>query len=91
MYDTLFLKIFDVSQPINMCRTFHLCVCVVSCTSSGLMGQPKGLTPHGDRPVRGSPSAHPKRGSTTTFSVYVSGHEGGEYIVERCHRGSAST
>ena len=27
MYDTLFLKIFDVSQLIKMCHTSYLCVC----------------------------------------------------------------
>jgi hypothetical protein len=34
MYDTLLLKYFGVSQLINMCCKSHLCVCVLSCTSS---------------------------------------------------------
>ena len=34
MYDTLFLKIFDVSQLIKMCHTSYLCLCVLSCTPS---------------------------------------------------------
>jgi hypothetical protein len=55
------------------------------------MGQPKGITPNGDRPARGSPSAHPKRGSAKCLCVYVSWRGGDEYTGGRYHQGIAST
>jgi hypothetical protein len=59
--------------------------------AKGPMGQPKGLTPKGDRPVRGSPSARPKRGSTTPIydSVYENGDN--EYVEVQYRPKNAST
>ena len=39
MYDTLFLS---VSQPMSVCHSFYLCVCVVSCLPRSLWNLPKG-------------------------------------------------
>jgi len=39
--DTVFLKYFGVSQLTSVCCAPHLCVCVLSCTSSQWSGQGK--------------------------------------------------